>query len=86
MSPRPDSPGLGLGLCLMAHESDHFEIGAVDDGGTAIFLRFALKAGVDPAAQRLLARPGRRRPRLSTGALRRRRRHAPRSTSSQRTS
>jgi serine/threonine-protein kinase RsbW/stage II sporulation protein AB (anti-sigma F factor) len=48
MSPRPDSPGLGLGLCLMAHESDHFEIGTSEDGGTAIFLRFALRAGVEP--------------------------------------
>ena len=52
MSPRPDSPGLGLGLCLMAHEADHFEIGAGQDGGTAIFLRFALTVGVDPASER----------------------------------
>ncbi len=44
MSPRTDSPGLGLGLCLMAHESDHLEIAALTAGGTQVSLRFALRA------------------------------------------
>jgi len=42
MSPRHDSPGLGLGLSLMAHEADGLEIRACDDGGTEVQLRFAL--------------------------------------------
>jgi anti-sigma regulatory factor (Ser/Thr protein kinase) len=42
MRPRHDSPGLGLGLSLMAHEADRFEIRQVAGGGTEIILRFAL--------------------------------------------
>ncbi len=42
MSPRTDSPGLGLGLSLMAHEADGLEIRAGDGGGTEVQLRFAL--------------------------------------------
>ncbi len=42
MSPRVDSPGLGLGLSLMAHETEQFEIGAAPQGGTEVVLRFAL--------------------------------------------
>lgn len=45
MSPRPDSPGLGLGLGLMAHEATNCEIRTVPEGGTEVVLRFAL----DPA-------------------------------------
>ncbi len=40
--PRPDSPGLGLGLCLMAHETDRFEICKAPDGGTEVVLHFRL--------------------------------------------
>lgn len=40
--PRPDSPGLGMGLSLMAHESDTFEINALEGGGTEVVMRFAL--------------------------------------------
>lgn len=40
--PRPDSPGLGLGLCLMAHESDQFEIRKPPGGGTEVVLHFRL--------------------------------------------
>jgi anti-sigma regulatory factor (Ser/Thr protein kinase) len=40
--PRPDSPGLGLGLCLMAHECARFEIRKSADGGTEIVLHFQL--------------------------------------------
>jgi serine/threonine-protein kinase RsbW/stage II sporulation protein AB (anti-sigma F factor) len=42
MSPRRDSPGMGLGLCLMAHESHSCEIRDVPDGGTEVVLRFRL--------------------------------------------
>ena len=40
--PRSDSPGLGLGLCLMAHETDRFEIRGAPGGGTEVVLRFRL--------------------------------------------
>jgi serine/threonine-protein kinase RsbW len=42
MSPRADSPGLGLGLGLMAHEAHHCEIRSSPSGGTEVVLRFAL--------------------------------------------
>ncbi len=42
LSPRVDSPGLGLGLSLMAHETEQFETGAAPQGGTEVVLRFAL--------------------------------------------
>lgn len=42
LAPRADSPGLGLGLCLMAHETDRFEIRKGGDGGTEIVLHFQL--------------------------------------------
>jgi serine/threonine-protein kinase RsbW len=45
MSPRADSPGMGLGLCLMAHEAHSFQIKTSAAGGTEVFLRFEL--GVD---------------------------------------
>jgi anti-sigma regulatory factor (Ser/Thr protein kinase) len=44
MSPRTDSPGLGLGLGLMAHEAYHCEIKSSPTGGTEIVLRFELPA------------------------------------------
>lgn len=40
--PRTDSPGLGLGLGLMAHDADSFEIRAVPEGGTEVVLHFEL--------------------------------------------
>jgi stage II sporulation protein AB (anti-sigma F factor) len=40
--PRRDSPGLGLGLGLMAHDADSFELRAIPGGGTEVVLRFAL--------------------------------------------
>ncbi len=45
MSPRADSPGMGLGLCLMAHEADSFQIKTTPGGGTEVALRFALRTG-----------------------------------------
>ena len=40
--PRSDSPGMGLGLCLMAHETDRFEIRRAPEGGTEVVLHFRL--------------------------------------------
>jgi serine/threonine-protein kinase RsbW/stage II sporulation protein AB (anti-sigma F factor) len=40
--PRSDSPGLGLGMSLMAHDADAFEIRPVPEGGTEVVLRFEL--------------------------------------------
>ena len=45
MLPRADSPGLGLGLGLMAHEASHCEIRSSPSGGTEVVLRFELPAG-----------------------------------------
>ena len=42
MVPRLDSPGLGLGLALIAHASDAFEVHEVEGGGTAVRMRFVL--------------------------------------------
>ena len=42
LTPRNDSPGLGLGLCLMAHETARFEIRKGRDGGTEVVLHFQL--------------------------------------------
>jgi serine/threonine-protein kinase RsbW len=42
LSQRPDSPGLGLGLGLIAHETECFEVHTTPDGGTEVVLRFRL--------------------------------------------
>ena len=42
MSARTDSPGLGLGLGLIAHETSHCEITSRPNGGTQVSMRFAL--------------------------------------------
>jgi serine/threonine-protein kinase RsbW len=56
MAPRPDSPGMGLGLSLMASESDHFEVRSADGGGTEVLLRFLLHAPDAPARPRIARR------------------------------
>jgi hypothetical protein len=53
MSPRADSPGMGLGLCLMAHEANTFEIKTSAGGGTEILLRFELEPGSGEPAPEL---------------------------------
>jgi serine/threonine-protein kinase RsbW len=53
MAPRPDSPGMGLGLSLMASESDHFEVRSADGGGTEVLLRFELDADDAPPRARM---------------------------------
>lgn len=42
LRPRDDSPGLGLGLGLMAELADAFEVADLAGGGTCVRLRFAL--------------------------------------------
>lgn len=42
MIPRPDSPGLGLGLPLIATVADRFETHATPDGGTRLCMWFRL--------------------------------------------
>jgi serine/threonine-protein kinase RsbW len=42
MRPRPDSPGLGLGLPLIAQMTSVFEVHEGDAGGTEVRMRFAL--------------------------------------------
>ncbi len=44
MSPNPASPGLGLGLSLMAHEADSCEIRGAAGGGTEVLLHFGMSA------------------------------------------
>ena len=45
LRPRPDSPGMGLGLPLIASLSDGFEVSDGTPAGTAVSMRFYL----DPA-------------------------------------
>jgi serine/threonine-protein kinase RsbW/stage II sporulation protein AB (anti-sigma F factor) len=40
MKPRPDSPGMGVGLPLVASLVEHFEIEAKADGGTRLRMTF----------------------------------------------
>jgi anti-sigma regulatory factor (Ser/Thr protein kinase) len=42
MLPRPDSPGLGLGLPLIAQLVDGLEVGSSEGGGTSLCMRFRL--------------------------------------------
>src|SRR3954465_13537268 len=44
MVPRPDSPGLGLGLPLIAQLVDGLEVESRPGGGTALCMRFELRA------------------------------------------
>jgi serine/threonine-protein kinase RsbW len=54
MAPRPDSPGMGLGLSLMASESDRFEVRCAEGGGTEVLLRFLLpEPPVGPPRRRI---------------------------------
>ena len=42
MLPRPDSPGLGLGLPLIAQLVDGLEVGRRQGGGTSLCMRFEI--------------------------------------------
>jgi serine/threonine-protein kinase RsbW len=45
MRPRPDSPGLGVGLPLMTRSTQSLKFSEVPDGGTEVAMRFALVSG-----------------------------------------
>jgi anti-sigma regulatory factor (Ser/Thr protein kinase) len=45
MRPRPDSPGLGIGLPLMTRTAQSLKFSERPDGGTAVAMRFALSGG-----------------------------------------
>jgi serine/threonine-protein kinase RsbW/stage II sporulation protein AB (anti-sigma F factor) len=42
LAPRVDSPGLGLGLGLIAQVADSADVRAPEDGGTEVVMRFAV--------------------------------------------
>ena len=42
IAPRPDSPGLGMGLPLISHVSDSLELRSRREGGAEIRMRFEL--------------------------------------------
>ena len=44
LSPRPDSPGLGLGLAIIAQVADGVDLLKPGDGGLELRMRFALEA------------------------------------------
>ena len=46
LSPRVDSPGLGLGLGLIAQVADSADVRAPDTGGTEVVMRFNLARAV----------------------------------------
>lgn len=45
IAPRPDSPGLGMGLPLISHLTDGLELRSGLDGGSAVSMRFDLRPG-----------------------------------------
>jgi anti-sigma regulatory factor (Ser/Thr protein kinase) len=47
MTPRPDSPGLGLGLPLMTRLADAVEITTHPDGGTEVRMTFTVERSAD---------------------------------------
>jgi serine/threonine-protein kinase RsbW/stage II sporulation protein AB (anti-sigma F factor) len=46
MRPRPDSPGLGLGLPLLASSVDHLEVESPPAGGVIVQMHFPVPAAV----------------------------------------
>ena len=46
LRPRPDSPGAGLGLPLMASLATRFEVGERPEGGTEVRMGFARRQSV----------------------------------------
>jgi len=51
LEPRPDSPGLGLGLSIIARMSTSCDARRCDDGGTELTMNFALR-GAEPSGWR----------------------------------
>jgi anti-sigma regulatory factor (Ser/Thr protein kinase) len=48
MTPRPDSPGLGLGLPLMTRLAESVQISTHPDGGTEVRMTFAVEPDDEP--------------------------------------
>jgi len=48
MTPRPDSPGLGLGLPLMTRLADAVQISTHPDGGTEVRMTFTVERRGEP--------------------------------------
>ena len=46
LSPRVDSPGLGLGLGLIAQVADSADVRAPESGGTEVLMRFNLQRAI----------------------------------------
>jgi len=46
LAPRVDSPGLGLGLGLIAQVADSADVRAPENGGTEVVMRFAIARGL----------------------------------------
>jgi anti-sigma regulatory factor (Ser/Thr protein kinase) len=46
MMPRTDSPGLGLGLPLIANLANRFDIHTTDSGGTRVCMWFSIDPGL----------------------------------------
>ena len=44
LAPRPDSPGIGMGMPLMSQLSDKLEVQTSDGAGTEICMKFSLGA------------------------------------------
>ena len=44
IAPRPDSPGLGLGMPLIANLTEHLEVVTPAGGGTEVRMRFGVRA------------------------------------------
>jgi anti-sigma regulatory factor (Ser/Thr protein kinase) len=49
MRPRPDSPGLGVGLPIMTRSSDSLRFRERPEGGTEVAMRFSLEGGQQAA-------------------------------------
>jgi serine/threonine-protein kinase RsbW/stage II sporulation protein AB (anti-sigma F factor) len=47
MSPRVDTPGLGVGLPVIAAIAQSVEIGTPENGGTEVRMRFALAGAAE---------------------------------------
>lgn len=64
LRPRTDSPGLGVGLALIAQATDDFSVVKRADGGTELRMRFTLRAaaGFSPEAQSRGSRDSASRP------------------------
>lgn len=69
LRPRANSPGLGLGLALIAQLADEFQILSRGSGGTELRLRFKLKTTKRDADQDLTGQRGGKRRSQARGSV-----------------